>query len=124
LGDGFISVADFSLFVWLVADDWCWFVLREEYCWLVAGDWFVLREKYSCWWLISLANGVVTCVTIFFAGSLLALSFDVSCGTSLRHFVESLLGTTRCWRNVGRVFLFTFHFLVRLIGDSSEIIWS
>jgi hypothetical protein len=31
-----------------VADGWCWFVLREEYCWLVAGDWFVVREKY-CW---------------------------------------------------------------------------
>jgi hypothetical protein len=29
-----------------VADGW--FVLREEYCWLIAGDWFVLREKY-CW---------------------------------------------------------------------------
>jgi hypothetical protein len=27
---------------------WCWFVLREEYFWLVAGGWFVLREKY-CW---------------------------------------------------------------------------
>jgi hypothetical protein len=26
----------------------CWFVLREEYCWLVAGGWFVVREKY-CW---------------------------------------------------------------------------
>jgi hypothetical protein len=38
----------FSLFGWLVADGWCWFVLREEYCWLVAGGWFVLREKY-CW---------------------------------------------------------------------------
>jgi hypothetical protein len=25
-----------SLFGWLVADGWCWFVLREEYCWLVA----------------------------------------------------------------------------------------
>jgi hypothetical protein len=37
-----------SLFGWLVADDWCWFVLREEYYWLVAGGWFVLREKY-CW---------------------------------------------------------------------------
>jgi hypothetical protein len=31
-----------------VADGWCWFVLREEYCWLVGGGWFVLREKY-CW---------------------------------------------------------------------------
>jgi hypothetical protein len=31
-----------------VADSWCWFVLREKYCWLVAGGWFVLREKY-CW---------------------------------------------------------------------------
>jgi hypothetical protein len=29
-------------------DGWCWFVLREKYCWLVAGCWFVLREKY-CW---------------------------------------------------------------------------
>jgi hypothetical protein len=37
-----------SLFVWLVADGWCWFVLREKYCWLVAGGWFVLREKH-CW---------------------------------------------------------------------------
>jgi hypothetical protein len=26
-----------SLFVWLVADGWCWFVLREKYSWLVAG---------------------------------------------------------------------------------------
>jgi hypothetical protein len=26
-----------GLFVWLVADVWCWFVLREKYCWLVAG---------------------------------------------------------------------------------------
>jgi hypothetical protein len=37
-----------GLFVWLVAGWWCWFVLREKYCWLVAGGWFVLREKY-CW---------------------------------------------------------------------------
>jgi hypothetical protein len=29
-----------------VADGW--FVLREEYWWLVAGGWFVVREKY-CW---------------------------------------------------------------------------
>jgi hypothetical protein len=34
-----------------VADGWCWYVLREKYCWLIVGDWFVLREKY--WWLIS-----------------------------------------------------------------------
>jgi hypothetical protein len=34
-----------------VADGWCWFVLREEYCWLVAGGWFVLREK--CSWLVA-----------------------------------------------------------------------
>jgi hypothetical protein len=37
-----------TLFGWLVADGWCWFVLIEEYCWLVAGGWFVVREKY-CW---------------------------------------------------------------------------
>jgi hypothetical protein len=36
------------LFGWLVADGWCWSLLREEYCWLVAGGWFVVREKY-CW---------------------------------------------------------------------------
>jgi hypothetical protein len=42
------SVAADSLFGWLVADGWCWFVLREEYCCLVAGGCFVLREKY-CW---------------------------------------------------------------------------
>jgi hypothetical protein len=32
-----------GLFGWLVADGWCWFVLRENYCWLVAA---------GCWWLI------------------------------------------------------------------------
>jgi serine/threonine protein kinase len=37
-----------GLFVWLVADGWCWFILREKYCWPVAGGWFVPREKY-CW---------------------------------------------------------------------------
>jgi hypothetical protein len=37
-----------NLFGWLVADGWCWFILREKYCWLVVGGWFVLREKY-CW---------------------------------------------------------------------------
>jgi hypothetical protein len=41
-------MAPINLFGWLVADGSCWFVLREEYCWLVAGGWFVLREKY-CW---------------------------------------------------------------------------
>jgi hypothetical protein len=41
-------VSSCTLFGRLVADGWCWFVLREEYCWLVAGGWFVLREKY-CW---------------------------------------------------------------------------
>jgi hypothetical protein len=40
-----------SLFGWLVTDDCCRFVLREEYCWLVAGGWFVLREKYR--WLVT-----------------------------------------------------------------------
>jgi hypothetical protein len=25
-----------TAFGWLVADGWCWFVLREKYCWLVA----------------------------------------------------------------------------------------
>jgi hypothetical protein len=37
-----------SLFVWLVANSWCWFVLREKYYWLIASGWFVLRDKY-CW---------------------------------------------------------------------------
>jgi hypothetical protein len=40
-----------SLFGWLVVNGWCWFVLREGYCWLVASDWFVLREKY--YWLVA-----------------------------------------------------------------------
>jgi hypothetical protein len=40
-----------SPFVRLVADGWCWFVLREKYCWLVGDGWFVLREKYR--WLVA-----------------------------------------------------------------------
>jgi hypothetical protein len=43
-----IAAVTNSLFVWLVADGWCWFLLREKYYWLVAGSWFVVREKY-CW---------------------------------------------------------------------------
>jgi hypothetical protein len=42
------GLSTISLFVWLVADGWCWFVLREKYGWLVAGGLSVLREKY-CW---------------------------------------------------------------------------
>jgi hypothetical protein len=38
----------YNLFIWLVADDWCWSILREV---LVAGGWFVLREKY-CWLMV------------------------------------------------------------------------
>jgi hypothetical protein len=34
---GALRLQTSSLFGWLVADGWCWFVLREEYCWLVAG---------------------------------------------------------------------------------------
>jgi hypothetical protein len=46
--DGWDRLSAISVFGWLVADGWCWFVLREEYCWLVAAGWFVVREKY-CW---------------------------------------------------------------------------
>jgi hypothetical protein len=31
-----------------LAGGWCWFVLREKYCCLVAGGWFVPIETY-CW---------------------------------------------------------------------------
>jgi hypothetical protein len=34
-----------SLFVWLVADDWCWFVLREKYCCLVAGGYLLVCSE-------------------------------------------------------------------------------
>jgi hypothetical protein len=43
VGHLFLACPFASLFGWLVADGWCWFVLREEYCWLVAA---------GCWWLI------------------------------------------------------------------------
>jgi hypothetical protein len=47
-----------------VADGWCWFVLREKYCWLVADGWFVVREKY-CWPVADKPNeqGVYCCFT-------------------------------------------------------------
>jgi hypothetical protein len=28
----------YGLFVWLVADAWCWFVLREKYWWLICSE--------------------------------------------------------------------------------------
>jgi hypothetical protein len=33
------------------AGGWCWFILREKYCWLVGDGWFILREKYR--WLVA-----------------------------------------------------------------------
>jgi hypothetical protein len=54
-----------------VADGWCWFVLREEYCWLIAGGWFVLREKYS--WLVAdkpSEHGEILCRTVYKLGKL------------------------------------------------------
>jgi hypothetical protein len=51
----------FGLFVWLVADGWCWFVLREKYCWLVAGGWFVLRKKY-CWLVADKPSEQASCL--------------------------------------------------------------
>jgi hypothetical protein len=43
-----------SLFGWLVADGWCWFVLREEYCWLVAaGCWWLVRSERKYCWLVA-----------------------------------------------------------------------
>jgi hypothetical protein len=56
------GTAHFSVFVWLVVDGWCWFVLREKYCWLVADGWFVVREKY-CWLVADKPNeqGVCLC---------------------------------------------------------------
>jgi hypothetical protein len=55
-----------SLFGCLVVDGWCWFVLREEYCWLVAaGGWFVLIEKY-CWLLVDKpSEQAATCVCLY-----------------------------------------------------------
>jgi hypothetical protein len=55
----------FSLFGWLVADGWCWFVLREEYCWLVVRGWFVLREKY-CWLVADKPNEQAVCCKFIF----------------------------------------------------------
>jgi hypothetical protein len=45
-----------SLFVWLVADCWCWFVLREKY-WLLVADLFWEKSTVG-WWLISQTNRV------------------------------------------------------------------
>jgi hypothetical protein len=39
-----------SLFVWLVADGWCWFVQREV---LLAGYWWLVRSERK----IMLAGG-------------------------------------------------------------------
>jgi hypothetical protein len=51
------------MFGWLVADGGCWFVLREEYCWLVAG---LFWEKSTAgWWLISQANRLLARSDVF-----------------------------------------------------------
>jgi hypothetical protein len=65
-----------NMFVWLVADGWCWFVLREKYCWLIAGSWFVVRENY-CWLVADKPSergagfrpGLMRCMHSIYAGS-------------------------------------------------------
>jgi hypothetical protein len=66
-----------SLFVWLVADGWCWFVLREKYCWLVAGGWFVVREKYC--WLVADKPSEQAAYFLLLCFSLLLLVCDQGC---------------------------------------------
>jgi hypothetical protein len=51
-----------------VADGWCWFVLRKEYCWLVAGGWFVVREKY-CWLVADKPSEQGVCRALGFRGA-------------------------------------------------------
>jgi hypothetical protein len=59
-----------SLFGWLVADGWCWFVLREKYCCLVAGGWFVLREKY-CWMVADKSSEQAACIQIYYTAKIM-----------------------------------------------------
>jgi hypothetical protein len=75
-----------SLFGWLVADGWCWFVLREEYCWLVAGGWFVLREKY-CWLVADKPSeqGYASCMSCMH----MRLCVTLHCSSSLLHVFSS-----------------------------------
>ena len=46
-----------------VAGGWCWFVMKEKYCWLAGGCcWFGMREKH-CW--LNAANRVIDCFLSF-----------------------------------------------------------
>jgi hypothetical protein len=45
----FVPSPIYCLFGWLVADGWCWFVLREEYCWLM----LVCSEREMYCWLVA-----------------------------------------------------------------------
>jgi hypothetical protein len=70
-----------------VADGWCWFVLREEYCWLVAaGCWFVLREKYC--WLVADKPSEQAETSLYFETFLLA---DAAGGGPLSHGSEGYI---------------------------------
>jgi len=50
------------MFGWLslVAGSWCWFVVREKYCWLAGGWWLMLiwceRKTLLAGWLTSQLN--------------------------------------------------------------------
>jgi hypothetical protein len=82
-----------SLFGWLVADGWCWFVLREEYCWLVADGWFVVREKY-CWLVADKPSehGVtlLECVVLWLV--------QYSCRNSFHTYARVFCEIVRRWR--------------------------
>jgi hypothetical protein len=59
-----------------MADGWCWFVLREKYCWLVASGWFVLREKY-CWLVADKPSEQCHFVSAASSASLLSAPFQL-----------------------------------------------
>jgi hypothetical protein len=56
------AVIPSSLFGWLVADGWCWFVLREKYCWLVAGG---LCSSLISHIYIVVINFIITCFNCY-----------------------------------------------------------
>jgi hypothetical protein len=84
----------YSLFVWLVADGWCWFVLRVKYCWLIAGGLFVLREKY-CWLVADKPNeqGARYCKKLHSAAARTPCDFRVA-GVDLCSAKQHILQST------------------------------
>jgi hypothetical protein len=104
-----------------VANGWCWFLLREEYCWLVAGGWFVVREKY-CWLLADKPSEQGASVQSFFFTFANVVNFLPS-RSGLKLLVSIFSITTQLCSLPSSEDIYTFHLFIPISCNFTNLVF-